>query len=659
MRYVTNYVSKFKDSQSNASLYVNTLDPAEAAYRHLRDMKPCEPEMIIALSSIKTAWTSNSTKRFVPPGPLNAESNSIVMKYHSRTNEQNVTLIDFLRTHDTTKTTAPLYKRQKCLVGIKYLSYFNYDFFFQFILMSLPHKSFQELKHPNHDMLPESLQYFASCLVYLPQLMDEVAFREMLEKEGHKKYFIDNVLNYLTSLRTIYNLWKIQVLRNDDFFSMPTNPQSNNLDPMQIAVVDTIKSFLHMRTAYYNHQCHPYDIANMEWTKVVSVAGKAGTGKTKCLHAAISYCIQNHFNCLVATPTGFLASSYRAHFDTDIDSNTVHSSFLIPIDDSPTQVNWALTNYHIIIIDEVSMVTARYFEHIMSTLRQLPTRPILVICGDKQQLPPLTNINNRTTTTTSVYQVPEFSKISITFTLTRQHRCIDEDYEKILEHIRYWKPTLNILNTLHNGRLLHNSSDINDDDLLAILQEHASSTFLTVSRKAVARINALILQHLFQRDLYVGTVQMDNDDVPCDIFKGMRIILTQNRDKRNGVVNGQTGLIMMMSGSTVFVKLPNGKVVSVYPVSAIIRESENDGPEKARIKTCYPFVPGYALTICKSQGQTLDNVVVWFDTETLGSGTAYVALSRVKSLQNIAFLTPLQLSHFRPVTFETSHEHTQ
>ena len=36
MRYVTNYVSKFKDSQSTESLYSTRLVPAEAAYGHLR-----------------------------------------------------------------------------------------------------------------------------------------------------------------------------------------------------------------------------------------------------------------------------------------------------------------------------------------------------------------------------------------------------------------------------------------------------------------------------------------------------------------------------------------------------------------------------------------------------------------------------------------------
>ena len=59
------------------------------------------------------------------------------------------------------------------------------------------------------------------------------------------------------------------------------------------------------------------------------------------------------------------------------------------------------------------------------------------------------------------------------------------------------------------------------------------------------------------------------------------------------------------------------------------------------------------MTICKSQGQTLHNIIVWFDTATLGPGATYVALSRVKRLNNIKFLTPLRMSHFHPVTFSS------
>ncbi len=206
MHYVTNYVSKFKDSQSTESLYSTRLVPTEAAYRHLRDMKPCEPEMVVTLSSVKMAWSSKSTKSYVPPRPSSAYSNSILIKYYRRNDESEVTFLEFLRTHDTSKANCPLYKRQKCLVGIKYVSYFNPDFFFQFLLMNKPHRNLDELKHPSHETLPDDLKYFASCLVNILELLNEQDMREMLQKEGHKTYFIDNVVNYLTNMRNVYEL---------------------------------------------------------------------------------------------------------------------------------------------------------------------------------------------------------------------------------------------------------------------------------------------------------------------------------------------------------------------------------------------------------------------------------------------------------------------
>jgi hypothetical protein len=102
-----------------------------------------------------------------------------------------------------------------------------------------------------------------------------------------------------------------------------------------------------------------------------------------------------------------------------------------------------------------------------------------------------------------------------------------------------------------------------------------------------------------------------------------------------------------MKGMTILTKLTNGKTVSVYPVTTVNNEADQDGD--GNITTCFPLVPGYAVTICKSQGQTLDNVVVWFDIINLGQGGTYVALSRFKTLESIKFLTPLLMSHFHPV----------
>ena len=79
------------------------------------------------------------------------------------------------------------------------------------------------------------------------------------------------------------------------------------------------------------------------------------------------------------------------------------------------------------------------------------------------------------------------------------------------------------------------------------------------------------MQNLFNPNLFVGTVQMDNDEPPSNIYQGMHIILMQNRDKKNGIANGQPGIVYTKKNLTVLIKLPNGKIVSVYPVPTILR----------------------------------------------------------------------------------------
>ena len=89
------------------------------------------------------------------------------------------------------------------------------------------------------------------------------------------------------------------------------------------------------------------------------------------------------------------------------------------------------------------------------------------------------------------------------------------------------------------------------------------------------------------------------------IYKGMRVMITQNRNKQLLVVNGWVVHVLQMEGKTVFLKLANNNVVQVHPVSF----PNKDGS----LKTVLPFMPAYALTISKAQGQTLDEWIVWLD----------------------------------------------
>ena len=73
----------------------------------------------------------------------------------------------------------------------------------------------------------------------------------------------------------------------------------------------------------------------------------------------------------------------------------------------------------------------------MTTIQQLPSRPILPISGDKFQLPPIMTANNQTTSGQSIYDFDSLTRMLQNFNLTRQHHCKDLEYSKIFNNLRY------------------------------------------------------------------------------------------------------------------------------------------------------------------------------------------------------------------------------
>ena len=55
------------------------------------------------------------------------------------------------------------------------------------------------------------------------------------------------------------------------------------------------------------------------------------------------------------------------------------------------------------------------------------------------------------------------------------------------------------------------------------------------------------------------------------------------------------------------------------------------------------------MTISKSEGATIDKLLVWMDCTHVPEDLGYVALSRVRVLADIAFLTPMCPTQFMPV----------
>ena len=385
----------------------------------------------------------------------------------------------------------------------------------------------------------------------------------------------------------------------------------------------------------------------MNWKNFILIKGHPGTGKSHAVKAVISKCLTNDYAVAVATPTGFLQSTYRAEFIEDkFVADTIHSMFYYPVDtnkDKP-RINWNIGDYQVLVIDEVSMVPTKIFQHIVSTLQQLHIRPVVILCGDQQQQSPIQSVGQTVQQTTSVLTNKDFYASCKVFHFKQQHRCLDPVYMGYLQTLRYFTPNPVLLQKLTENRILSDCNPPSEKDLLSVLKNHSESLVLTVSRKASAEVNKVALTKLFSSENALAEIQYDNDESPLPLYKDMKVNITQNRDKKNGVTNGQTASVLTTENTTVVLKLPNGNIVAIHPVTSIVDDKRH---------VCYPITPAYASTICKIQGQTLSKIVVWLDCKTVPNGAAYVALSRIGRLNDLLFLVMPESRQMKPIQILT------
>ena len=124
--------------------------------------------------------------------------------------------------------------------------------------------------------------------------------------------------------------------------------------------------------------------------------------------------------------------------------------------------------------------------------------------------------------------------------------------------------------------------------------------------------------------------------------------LTRNLDKARGFVNGALAVgYESLRGDEVFVVrlLSSGNLALVHPV-------EDNG------QRFLPLTYGYATTVRRAQGASLDMGCIYFDQKrrAAGRGYGYVAVSRFKSREGCFLYGKLRQTDFLPVGEEKDSE---
>ncbi|CAE7271115.1 PIF1 [Symbiodinium sp. CCMP2592] len=384
------------------------------------------------------------------------------------------------------------------------------------------------------------------------------------------------------------------------------------------------------------------DAATMEKAhRILQVAGGPGTGKTEVIIAAVRQALEDGCRVLIAGPIGLLVSMYRLRLPNlqNLTMETVHSAFRITREADAAYVPpGRLRHYDLIVIDEVSQIEASVWRKLKTGLGELSPSPFIVFVGDFQQLQPL-------------HGGPELqddldrekNESRILFVKLQHHeaaRSVDPAMLDFLEQARVRQPSRQALLEFFQGRTL--PTDANTAAQHAATVEAAAGgtfTFLTVTNQGAAALNLGRLASEFPdaAALLRGGGGLPAESGKVTIDRGMRLRLTQNIDKDRGFVNGNTGVVRNMLRSDVFVlDSDQGIPILVHPITQ-------------RGKKYLPVAYGWATTMRRAQGATLDKVGLWFDRRLPDRGYAYVGLSRAKRRADVWHLGKIRRTDWRPV----------
>ena len=408
----------------------------------------------------------------------------------------------------------------------------------------------------------------------------------------------------------------------------------------------------------------------------VFLTGKAGTGKTTLLKEIIQ---TTHKNTVVVAPTGIAAlnaggvtihSMFQLPFGGFIPAFNVNAHFSdsIKFETKDTlRRNFKMSglkkavirNMELLIIDEVSMLRSDMLDaidYMMQTIRKKSQAfggiQVLFI-GDLLQLPPV--IRDEEWRTLKNYYKGKFFFHS---------NVIQQNPPLYIELSKIFRQTddqfISVLNNLRNNQITPNDIQILNQFVNPNFDLKANKGYITLTTHNVKAdtINAQSLQDLDGNSkTYKAEIIGDFPDKIYPIEEklvlkiGAQIMFIKNDlsvDKN--YFNGKMGIIKSLSEAEIIVYFPDeNKTIEVEKYEwQNIRYSINENTKEIEEEVLgtfvhYPIKLAWAITVHKSQGLTFDKAALDVSQVFL-PGQAYVALSRLRSLNGLVLLSPLRMN---------------
>ena len=426
------------------------------------------------------------------------------------------------------------------------------------------------------------------------------------------------------------------------------------------------------------------------------ITGSAGTGKSFLLRYLVQEFRAKHGDRAVAVTasTGIAA--------INLGGQTIHSFAGIGLATGTGDISKVISkvkknmravkrwqDLEVLIIDEISMIDRPLFElldKVGREIRRNHDRPFggiqVVVVGDFLQLPPVPS--KYTKTREFCFESPVWNDLGLGFTdeygyihsdnintiiLNEVVRQNDDNFSGLLNDVRVGELSDNQLNILNSCVISHKppptdgilptklysiNKDVDNENLDRLMELPGD----VVEVKATDVWQELPSVSSMKRTITDNVNRAIPDSIRLKV--GAQVMLLRNRSNNPddsssagrslGLVNGSRGVITgfvrssSASGGLVpRVCFDNGQEVIVGPAEYF---SSGPGGDGQLVRSQVPLKLAWAITIHKSQGSTLSRAELML-SNTFDYGQAYVALSRVTSIEGLWLTEPLMRSNVR------------
>ena len=458
-----------------------------------------------------------------------------------------------------------------------------------------------------------------------------------------------------------------------------TLDERESLNADQRRVFDTVKTHLLHERSHENKKCSCNDLKPLR----LFISGVGGTGKSFLIETIkillTSMWSSDDLLCAVAAPTGLAAFN--------VGGVTIHRLFQLPIEHSARAAGyWALpkqsqkvmkttlSNVRLFVIDEISMVSSLNLAYVHMRLEELfsenewfGSRNMLFV-GDLLQLPPVAGspVFEKVSTKSLLNQLGCAASANIwrdcvtydELTINERQKN-DPQFSSMLDSVRRGCPTEETVRILRDRVIQVPIAD----KFTELQQSGRTPVCLFPKKRACEVFNAQMLTktasptcELYCTDEIDETAgarkmtkkvveHLEKLNTDCNMTAGLeaklclavgaRVMLRRNLDTKAGLVNGAIGTVLSIASNHVTVQFDH--VSTPYDVERV--KSKFMVMKNFYVyRKQFPLILAYAVTIHKCQGLSLDCAIVDLSDQVFSEGMAYVALSRVRTLEGL-FLT--------------------